>query len=100
MELFRTGSLVRVAGTGGRSGDTGIQILGVWETGCTGAVMGNLVWYDKWYRWGHRHSGECERGSTLGNIGRLVGCWLLNVPATCECISGTDLHRQLYVLPH
>ena len=27
-------------------------------------------------------------------------CWLLNVPATCECISGTDLLRQLYVLPH
>ena len=26
--------------------------------------------------------------------------WLLNVPATCECISGTDLHRQYYVLPH
>ena len=26
--------------------------------------------------------------------------WLLNVPATCECISGTDLLRQLYVLPH
>ena len=27
-------------------------------------------------------------------------CWLLNVPATCECTSGTDLLRQLYVLPH
>ena len=27
-------------------------------------------------------------------------CWLLNVPATCECISGTDLQRQFYVLPH
>ena len=26
--------------------------------------------------------------------------WLLNVPATCECISGTDLHRQFYMLPH
>ena len=26
--------------------------------------------------------------------------WLLNVPATCECISGTDLLRQIYVLPH
>ena len=26
--------------------------------------------------------------------------WLLNIPATCECISGTDLHRQFYVLPH
>ena len=26
--------------------------------------------------------------------------WLLNVPATGECISGTDLLRQFYVLPH
>ena len=26
--------------------------------------------------------------------------WLLNVPATGECISGTDLPRQCYVLPH
>ena len=25
--------------------------------------------------------------------------WLLNVSATCYCISGTDLLRQLYVLP-
>ena len=27
-------------------------------------------------------------------------CWLLNVPATCECISRTDLLRQVYVLPN
>ena len=27
-------------------------------------------------------------------------CWLLNVPPTCECISGTDLLRHFYVLPH
>ena len=25
--------------------------------------------------------------------------WLLNVPATCECVSGTDLLRQYDVLP-
>ena len=30
----------------------------------------------------------------------VVVCWLLNVPVTCECISGTDLLRQFYVLPH
>ena len=30
----------------------------------------------------------------------LFVCWLLNVPATCQCFSGTDLLRQLYVLPH
>ena len=29
-----------------------------------------------------------------------VCCLLVNVPATCECISGTDLLRQFYVLPH
>ena len=32
--------------------------------------------------------------------GVVVGGWLLNVPATCECISGMDLLRQFYVLPH
>ena len=32
-------------------------------------------------------------------VGWLVG-WLPNVPATCKCISGTDLFRQIYVLPH
>ena len=32
--------------------------------------------------------------------GGIVVCWLLNVPATYECISGTDLLRQFYVLPH
>ena len=26
--------------------------------------------------------------------------WVLNVPATCECISGTDLLRQYCVLPN
>ena len=42
------------------------------------------------------------RGQPWGDCwetGRFV-CWLLNVPATCECISGTDLHRQFYMLPH
>ena len=27
-------------------------------------------------------------------------CWLLDIPVTCLCISGTDLLRQFYVLPH
>ena len=30
----------------------------------------------------------------------LVVCWLLNVPSTCYCTSGTDPLRQLDVLPH
>ena len=34
-----------------------------------------------------------------GDDDLFVVCWLLNVPATCECISGTDLPRQFYVLP-
>ena len=25
---------------------------------------------------------------------------VLNIPPTCKCISGTDLLRQFYVLPH
>ena len=29
-----------------------------------------------------------------------VVCWLLNVSATCECISWTDLLKQFYMLPH
>ena len=33
-------------------------------------------------------------------MGMWFVCWLLNVLATCECISGTDLLRQFYVLPH
>ena len=40
-----------------------------------------------------RHSSGWRRND-------LFVCWLLNVPATCECISGTDLLRQFYVLPH
>ena len=35
-----------------------------------------------------------------GREGDLLVGWLLNVPATCDCISGTDLLRQVYVLPH
>ena len=35
-----------------------------------------------------------------GMVVGLFVCCLLNVPATCECISGTDLLRQFYVLPH
>ena len=39
-------------------------------------------------------------GGGLGGGGGEVVCWLLNVPATCECIWRTDLLRQFYVLPH
>ena len=33
---------------------------------------------------------QCRSAAERG----LFVCWLLNVPATCECISGTDLLRQ------
>ena len=37
--------------------------------------------------------------TTTKSWGWLLAC-LLNVPAICKCISGTDLLRQFYVLPH
>ena len=43
---------------------------------------------------------ERERGGGGGGGFVKFVCWLLNVPATCECVSGTDLRRQFYVLPH
>ena len=36
----------------------------------------------------------------MHSVRDIVVCWLLNVPAKCECISGTDLLRQFYVLLH
>ena len=42
-----------------------------------------------------RERKECRGGEKEGFVG-----WLLNIPTTGQCISGTDLHRQFYVLPH
>ena len=50
----------------------------------------------------NRHADGLPRVFTVSShklVGWLVAC-LLNVPATCECISGTDLLRQFDVLPH
>ena len=44
-------------------------------------------------------SRQAGRQADRNRVCLLVG-WLLNVPATCWCISGTDLPRQFYVLPH
>ena len=41
-----------------------------------------------------------EDSFSWGTFSWVVVCWLLNVPATCECISGTDLLRQFYAQPH
>ena len=43
---------------------------------------------------------KCKTNPARKQGRNLFVCWLLNVPATCQCISGTDLHRQFYVLPH
>ena len=49
---------------------------------------------------------RCYRGHGLGLLIPIIPwmvqfvCWLLKVPATYWCISGTDLLRQFYVLPH
>ena len=40
-----------------------------------------------------------NKGRSRFSMLTVVG-WLLNVPATRECISGTDLLRQVYVLSH
>ena len=40
-----------------------------------------------------------ESWEPWGVVCLFVG-WLLNVPTTCKCISGTDLLRQFYMLPH
>ena len=51
-----------------------------------------------------KHQSPLSSHTSNRKLGTLVAtlfvCWLLNVPATWECISGTDLFRQLHVLPH
>ena len=52
---------------------------------------------------GHTHtqiSSNMVNSRKIAENACLFVGWLLNVPATFECISGTDLLRQLYVLPH
>ena len=47
----------------------------------------------------HYAKGRTKMTKKWSKVCLSVGC-LLNVPATCECISGMDLLRQFYVLPH
>ena len=50
--------------------------------------------------------GECAVTHFIGTrpyaepFAKVVVGWLLNVPGASWCISGTDMLRQLYVLPH
>ena len=55
---------------------------------------------------GHREEDETknrkfeEEEGMEGGGGGLFVCWLFNVPATGECISGTDLLRSNYTCCH
>ena len=49
---------------------------------------------------GEKQRGEGQRERERERERERFVRWLLNVPATGECISGTDLLRQLCVLPH
>ena len=64
-----------------------ISVCGHWKT-WTGTPQNNRM----------EEQGKTEKEGGKG--GCLFVGWLFNVPATCECISGTDLLRQFYVLPH
>ena len=81
----------------------------------TKRVEGELARYghSEWKRGGTGHIDPGKDSAALdtgtlsstdshddGMVKVVVVCWLLNVPATGECISGTDLLGQLYVLPH
>ena len=46
--------------------------------------------------WGHWYAGKEDAWKQE----QVVVCWLLYVPATGECITGRDLLRRFYVLPH
>ena len=67
------------------------------------------VWMEACYSQGNRSlwnwktkqpSGKARSNKGKNHYSILFVGWLLNVPATWECISGTDLLRQFYVLPH
>ena len=45
-------------------------------------------------------AGQHSGGKVAELCGFVVVCWLLYVPATRSCISGTNLLRQFHVLPH
>ena len=65
---------------GGLAGVFGVTTWDIWLS----------VYELAWWQW-------C---SAFWHRGTVVVCWLLNIPATCKCISGTDLHRLFYMLPH
>ena len=74
------------------------KYIRVWT--CKRKYVCTYPWvYEFVYIWRERRGMERWGGGGWRGGGFVV-CWLFNVPATCECISGTDLLRQVYVLPH
>ena len=45
-------------------------------------------------------TGDVDGYRVFDDVIVVVVCWLLYVPATCLCVSGTDVLRQLNLLPH
>ena len=88
----------RQEGEGGRVGIDTVE----WGGGC----VDRHEWEGRRRAWTGWARVGIDRGSGVGGgesgdiqvewgrRGSLYVCWLLNVPATCECISGTDLLRQ------
>ena len=58
---------------------------------CVSVFIGVCIYVRK-----GRGGGEDEKVRVCASA-VVVVCWLLNVPATCKCISGTDQLRQFYV---
>ena len=72
-------------------------LIGVVVSLCTGLRQADIRSCVRTLRVPPQWRGE---GENRGLFVCLFVGWLLNIPATCKCISGTDLHRQFYVLPH
>ena len=65
---------------------------------CNSSETSNCVYDTTFFSVTNFHTDQMNEKS--GPCCCLFVGWLANVPATCECISETDLLRQFYVLPH
>ena len=70
------------------------------NTACTPGTQYSLCLWDTIQRVPLGHNTACTFGTQYSLYLGVHACWLLNVPATCKCISWTDLLRQFYVLSH
>ena len=81
-------------GGGGRVARSCWRVINISQVFFAASTSKKCLWASEKWATNYRKS-SVDRGL----IGLFVG-WLLNVPATCKCIPGTDLLRQFYVLPH